>query len=1591
MPTRNIRSNYLTDKSTFGNSTMPIGSVVPIFKATDDKVTDNGVVENLGSIVSGAGGGSGYTTDLGTISGYPTEPIEIDIPTTTLVFGEGDDNITINNHPFVEGDKLTVITSSQAPTKLTLGASIQSFTIGGGGGSNYTAAPLVQVTDNGSGPKTAGQFSAVIDVTTGKVTGINVIDGGSGYQFPQVTLIGGGGSGATATANLSANGVGGIQVDKGFSFYVDVVDANTIKWTRSNGDIAAGKYYNVTQVGDNGTLKVASSTGFGLTVGIAANLDGSVNFVTLKNPGYGYADGDVVYITQPGSSGTARVEIVTTSNDTAADPAMQYPGWLYCDGAEYDADEFPLLYEVIEDKYGGTSGTYDPEDFGVDSGGIKFNVPDYKARKIVGVGGGVSGGGSPVSGNVISTVGAVGGRWFFSKTQQEALFDIGNIVITGYQNVTEFVGGTLTGEVGLQIGPLQEKLISSVPEHEHAILTSTAPQAGAFEGSGFAVDTCLAGYKDSVGQVNFFLPTDGTPLFHSHGVVDYIITDPSLSTFGNTGGIGEIVESTITATNITSDPAGTIFNIPGHDLFTGYKIRVKSNDQTTSLVFDVDGTLTPFAANTEWYVIKDDDDNFRLATTKYNATKLIALNATTNGSATENIVLEMQYKIAGDLPADQVTVIQQPPDTIYDIDDTYTIGGKTIQLPGGISTSTVTIIEQTTVGSYTVPAPTNEQLPIVAVNGTLSGGGGGGATSDTYGIDGGDSYYQFTLAGNQYTIYSQGGEGGDPWELLLQTRDWVAIGSNNISGGAAGVWSSFMLNNAIYKVAPVGSSDPYVGSWVEGGVGFEIPAGFPVAGITITFACDGQCELDWYRPDGTWQHGNSTSSVNSGPAPWTPAKTWTVGQSNGQTTFTPGWNQLKFRIKNINSPDGDDSWDNNPTGIAFNAVRNDTGATIFNSRTTCTGGTTTTYLPGGGAGGSGGQGRIVSGGTTTNINSDGTYNVNGLDIEITQYFQGNAGTGGGATTAGVGASSAFVLGAGGDGARTLFTGTADVSQLFNTPSSNYATYTLPTDWPLDSLRAEVRGGGGGSGGTGDGGAGWHAGSGGAGKQVDVNVNIASISGALRVYVGGGGSSGVNRSGGSTNNTGFSPGGSGGSGTGGGGGGAGGASSAIGTASAMIAGAAGGGGGGAAGSSTQGSDQNGQVSNNDGAQSLSSIFSGSGGNGGNSVCTGGGGGGGGGGVGSGSGIGGGGGAGNGSNARREGYGATRGQSAYKSSGSGPTATFISQGDAGNGGVVNIGEQISGGDGSVRMTAVQNQTYFGPGGGGGGSGSFFNFKFDATNINAGTLYVANGGANSGESGTGKVGYVVSETVPGGTGTSTTSGIFDTASPSVDYVQSGTGSGVNGGFSSTDSEKYLRFFGTEATRWARSITINASAGNSKNAEILQVRFRVICGNGSNGGEAPGEPLELFASNDNATSFNKIGTISSTNGPTSWTFVDIPLASSYRVNNLILEVRQERSSGGNADNDNFGIDYVSFIHDETEQTITTYPSGKTDLGIEFVTERIEPQGDPLNSAGLDVNEGTFTLSSAVKLNVSSALQPDIDIPLLTRYHLVKYMIRAY
>lgn len=68
----------------------------------------------------------------------------------------------------------------------------------GNGGTGYTSAPSVAITDGGGSGATA--TATVVD---GVVTAITVTDPGSGYtSAPTVTLTGGAGTGATATANV---------------------------------------------------------------------------------------------------------------------------------------------------------------------------------------------------------------------------------------------------------------------------------------------------------------------------------------------------------------------------------------------------------------------------------------------------------------------------------------------------------------------------------------------------------------------------------------------------------------------------------------------------------------------------------------------------------------------------------------------------------------------------------------------------------------------------------------------------------------------------------------------------------------------------------------------------------------------------------------------------------------------------------------------------------------------------------------------------------------------------------------------------------------------------------------------------------------------------------------------------------------------------------------------------------------------------------------------------------------------------------------------------------------------------------------------
>jgi hypothetical protein len=116
------------------------------------------------------------------------------------------------------------------------------------------------------------------------VTAINVTSGGSGYASnPAVTITGGGGSGATATAVVGAV-ITGVTLSSGGSGY------------------AAGT-----------TVTIAAPGGSGTTATAIANLNFLASPVTVTAGGSGYAVGDVVTFTGGGVTATGTVASVTTT------------------------------------------------------------------------------------------------------------------------------------------------------------------------------------------------------------------------------------------------------------------------------------------------------------------------------------------------------------------------------------------------------------------------------------------------------------------------------------------------------------------------------------------------------------------------------------------------------------------------------------------------------------------------------------------------------------------------------------------------------------------------------------------------------------------------------------------------------------------------------------------------------------------------------------------------------------------------------------------------------------------------------------------------------------------------------------------------------------------------------------------------------------------------------------------------------------------------------------------------------------------------------------------------------------------------------
>lgn len=239
--------------------------------------------------------GSGYTQVPNVVINSTTG--EGATATATLLNGRVNDVVmTANGIGYGTGTTVTFEeTVEHASLEAVVEFGVTSIAMGNKG-TGYTAAPAVTIHGDGTGATAQAIMTGVVDGAA-----FNITNGGSNYtKVPDVLLTGGGGSGATADAVLSARG--------------SIAAVN----------VAGDAYYDAGATTINVEFSATFGTGANATAALAAT--GRVQSINVTNGGAGYITAPAVSITGDGTGALATATIiggiVTAINIYDADPGI---------------------------------------------------------------------------------------------------------------------------------------------------------------------------------------------------------------------------------------------------------------------------------------------------------------------------------------------------------------------------------------------------------------------------------------------------------------------------------------------------------------------------------------------------------------------------------------------------------------------------------------------------------------------------------------------------------------------------------------------------------------------------------------------------------------------------------------------------------------------------------------------------------------------------------------------------------------------------------------------------------------------------------------------------------------------------------------------------------------------------------------------------------------------------------------------------------------------------------------------------------------------------------------------------------------------
>ena len=357
------------------------------------------------------------------------------------------------------------------------------------------------------------------------------------------------------------------------------------------------------------------------------------------------------------------------------------------------------------------------------------------------------------------------------------------------------------------------------------------------------------------------------------------------------------------------------------------------------------------------------------------------------------------------------------------------------------------------------------------------------------------------------------------------------------------------------------------------------------------------------------------------------------------------------------------------------------------------------------------------------------------------------------------------------------------------------------------------------------------------------------------------------------------------------------------------------------------------------------------------------------------------------------------------------------------------------GYVKIQFSNVTTYYDNTGGGGGQGGACTISFTGitTNVTVNLQDRGLGGGNAGDGAGGNIyvryfGQEEGTTLPGDITVPTgvyyecdTSGdaqgtAFDadvwlsSTDPGIKQREFGIGTGNNTGFSGTvipfntnqKIQRYIEFTGSASDAGGKR---QLEVGTFDFTNVNAIRFTVIRGSNQNGGENPDQALNIFykrGTSNNVTLFSQILLAADTNP--AWQDVTIPIAEgdAFRANEITLIIEQDRGpvyQTATSTDDNYGLAAITtfFAATTTNTFISTGGAtltGNVDLGgnainsddgIDQVRREVSAVG-----AALTVGDGTFTMSSSTPITTTATVTAENNIPLITKYHRVKYLIKA-